>query len=297
MQTDHFIRFMTRNGALRGGAAIVTDTVRELTRRHDLWPTAAVALGRAVAGCALLAGLLKDGQRIALTLEGNGPLKKILVEGDSEGTLRGAVSNPHVDLMTPDGRFDVPSAIGRAGFLTVTRDLGIGTPYRGTVQLVTSEIGDDIAWYLADSEQIPSAVGLAVGAGPDGVTTAGGFIVQALPPLQEPIIDETMERIRALPPLSPLLEQGETPEGVIRRVLGGLPYEVLEVKPLRFQCHCSRRRVTEVLATLGPSELIGMAGEQEGTEVTCHFCGERYRFTPLELNDIAAGLGLVEGNA
>jgi len=297
MKNDRFIRFMTRNGALRGGAALVTDTLRELTARHDLWPTAAVALGRTLAGCALLSGLLKEGQRVALTVEGNGPLRKIIAEGDHDGALRGTVSNPHVDLMTPDGRFDVAGAVGRAGFLTVTRDLGIGTPYRGTVQLVTSEIGDDIAWYLTDSEQIPSAVGLAVGANREGITVAGGFIVQSLPPVDERVIEETMERIRSLPPLSPLLEGGEPPEGVIRRVLGDLSYDILEIRPLRFQCSCSRQKVTGILATLGPAELIRMAGEEEGTEVTCHFCGERYRFTPLELSELAATLGLSGGNA
>lgn len=288
---------MTKDGSLRGCTAIVTDTVRELTNRHDLWPTAAVALGRAVAGCALLAGFLKDGQRVAVTVEGNGPLRKIIAEGDSDGALRGMVTNPHVHLMTPDGTFDVPSAVGKAGFLTVTRDIGIGTPYRGTVQLVTSEIGNDLAWYLTDSEQIPSAVGLAVGASGAGITVAGGFIVQAMPPVNEASIEGVMERISALPPLSPLLEGGETPERLVHRLMGNTPFDILEMRELGFRCTCSREKVKGILATLGAADLIRMAGEADGTEVTCNFCRERYHFSPLELNDMAADLGLVGGNA
>lgn len=288
---------MTKNGALRGCTAIVTNTVRELTLRHDLWPTAAVALGRAVAGSALLAGLMKEGQRVGITIEGNGPLKKIIAEGESDGSLRGTVTSPHVHLMTPDGTFDVPSAVGRAGFLTVTRDIGIGTPYRGTVQLVTSEIGDDLAWYLTDSEQIPSAVGLAVGTSGEGITVAGGFIVQAMPPVDEASIEAVMARISSLPPLSPLMEGGETPERLIRRLLGETPFEILEMRELGFRCTCSREKVRGILAALGPSELIRLSGEADGTEVTCNFCRERYHFSPQELNDIAAELGLVGGNA
>lgn len=286
MSGDRLVRFMTDGGSFRGCCALVTGTVRELTRRHDLWPTSAVALGRAVVGCALLAGLLKEGQRIALTVEGNGPLRKIIAEGDADGSLRGSVANPHVDLMTADGRFDVQAAVGRAGFLTVTRDIGIGTPYRGTVQLVTSEIGDDLAWYLTDSEQIPSAVGLAVGASPDGITAAGGFLIQAMPPQQPDQIDRVMDRIKNLPPLSTLLAEGESPEGVARRILGDMPFRVLESRLLRFSCTCSREKVRGVLAALGADELSRMVTQREGADVFCHFCGQRYGFTAEEILDL-----------
>lgn len=297
MTTDHLVKFMTKNGALRGCTAIVTDTIRELTKRHDLWPTAAVALGRAVTGAALLAGLMKEGQRVGLIIEGNGPLQKILAEADSDGALRGMVTFPHVHLMTPDGRIDVPSAVGKTGFLTVTKDIGIGTPYRGTVQLVTSEIGDDLAWYLTDSEQIPSAVGLGVGASGEGITVAGGFILQAMPPVDEASIEGVMERISTLPPLSSLLKGGETPERLINWLLGDTPFEILERRGMGFRCTCSRDKVRGVLAALGEAELIRMTGEAGGTDITCNFCKEIYHFSPQELNEMAANLGLVEGKA
>jgi molecular chaperone Hsp33 len=298
MKNDYLIKFMTREGSLRGTAAIVTDTLRELTRRHDLWPVAAVALGRAVAGCACLAGLLKDDQaRVGLRFEGDGPLRKILVEGGHDGSLRGAVGNSRAEQRDEHGRLDVAGALGREGTLTVTRDSGHGKPYSGTVPMVSGEIGEDLAWYLADSEQIPSAVSVGVGVDASGITAAGGFILQALPPVDEAAIEEVMGRLELLPPLSQLLTAGQTPEMIAARLLADLPYEILEIRPLRFECTCSRRRIESVLLSLGRGELARLASEQEDTEITCEFCTENYHFTSVELWTLLAQSGPARGSA
>ncbi|PKN24417.1 MAG: Hsp33 family molecular chaperone HslO [Deltaproteobacteria bacterium HGW-Deltaproteobacteria-22] len=298
MKKDYLIKFMTRSGSLRGTAAIVTETLRELVRRHDLWPTAAVALGRSVAGCACMAGLLKDdASRISLKFEGDGPLRKILVEGGHDGTLRGAVGDAHVELKPEEGRLDVAGALGRVGTLTVIRDPGHGPPYTGKVPLVSGEIGEDLAWYLADSEQIPSAVSVGVGVDSTGIAAAGGFILQSLPPVDEAAIEQVMRRLETLPPLSGLLAAGETPEMLVARILADLPYEILEIRPLRFGCTCSRARIESLLLSLGVAEIRRMAQEMETTEVTCEFCREHYAFTALELQALVAQTGPPRGSA
>ena len=297
MREDYLIKFMTRDGALRGTAALVTGTLRELARRHDLSPTPAVALGRALAGCACLAGLLKDDQRVALKFEGDGPLRRILVEGEHGGALRGSVGDPHAEPPPVDGRLDVAGALGREGTLTVTKDLGLKTPYTGTVALDTSEIGEDLAWYLADSEQIPSAVSVGVGVSATGITAAGGFILQAMPPVDEALIDEVMRHLRALPPLSGLLAAGETPEMLAARLLADHPYEILEIRPSFFACTCDRVKIEQVLLSLGAAELRRLAAGQERCEVTCEFCREHYPFTPEELAVLAAGREPPRGSA
>ncbi len=288
MRDDYLIKFMTRDGALRGTAALVTGTLRELARRHDLSPTPAVALGRALAGCACLAGLLKDDQVIALKFEGNGPLRRIMVEGEHGGALRGAVGDPHAEPPPVAGRLDVAAALGTDGTLTVTKDLGLKTPYTGTVALDTAEIGEDLAWYLADSEQIPSAVSVGVGVDATGITAAGGFILQAMPPVDEALIDEVMGHLRVIPPLSGLLAAGETPEMLAARILADHPYEILEIRPLFFSCTCDRDRIERVLLSLGVDGLRRLAAGNEPTEVICEFCRERYAFTPGELAVLVA---------
>jgi molecular chaperone Hsp33 len=283
---DYLVRIMTTSGNVRGLACITTNLVRELCQRHDTWPTASVALGRALTGGALMGATLKDDQRLALKFEGNGPLRKIMVEVDADGAVRGAIGRSDVDLPPVNGREDIPGALGRAGFLTVTKDLGLKQPYQGVVQLATSEIGEDLAHYLTESEQIPSAVGLGVATGPEGVLAAGGFLLQVLPPQDDAVIDQLMARIDQLPALSELLKNGATPEDLLERLFAGIPYEQLEIRPLHFQCSCSRAKVERVLISLGPKELGEMVLNPEGTAVACEFCTEKYHYSPQELQNL-----------
>ena len=281
---DYLVRIIAKSGSFRALACLSTDLVGEAGRRHGTMPTATAALGRALTGGALMGALLKTGQRLALKFEGNGPLGKILVEAESNGAVRGCVGNPSAELPPRKGKLDVAGALGRAGFLTVTKDLGLKEPYRGMVQLYSSEIAEDLAYYLTESEQVPSAVGLGVFVESDGrVAAAGGFLIQALPPRDDTMIDRLMERIAALPPLSELLRQGEMPETLLERLFAGIPCDTLEKRVIAFHCSCSRERIERVLLSLGESELVALQREQGSAEVTCEFCRQGYLFEAADL--------------
>lgn len=281
---DYLVRIISKDGNVRGLACVTTDLVNEACRRNSTYPTASAALGRALTGAALLGALLKSGQRVALKFEGNGPLKKIVVEGESNGAVRGYVEVPNVDLPPKDGKLDVASALGKVGILTVTKDLGLEEPYQGIVQLYTSEIAADIAFYLAKSEQIPSAVGLGVFVEPDDrVSAAGGFLIQSLAGANEEIIDKLIEHIEKLPPITELLRRGKTPEELLEVIFADIPFTPLEKHMLALQCSCSRERVEKALLILGREEIDALMAAGEPTSVTCEFCLKQYVFSREEL--------------
>jgi molecular chaperone Hsp33 len=293
--SDYLVRIITKAGTVRALACVTTELVGEACRRHGTLPTASAALGRALTGGALFGALLKTGQRVALRFEGNGPLRKILVEAESSGAVAGYVGNPGADLPDRDGKLDVAGALGRAGFLTVTKDLGLKEPYKGTVQLHSSEIAEDLAYYLTSSEQIPSAVGLGVLVAPDGsIAAAGGFLIQALPPHDENVVDLLMDRIGQFPRLSGLLAGGATPEDLLARLFEAVPYDTLEKRALAFRCSCSREKVERALVAMGPEELRHLTEREEETAVSCEFCREGYRFSREELEALLAGVAKVE---
>jgi molecular chaperone Hsp33 len=287
--TDYLVRIISKSGSFRALACVTTEIVQEARRRHDTWPTASAALGRALTGGAMFGALLKTGQRVAFKFEGNGPLRKILVEAESNGAVRGFVAVPEVNLVNAAGKLDVASALGRAGFLTITRDLGLKEPYRGTVQLHSSEIAEDLAYYLTSSEQVPSAVGLGVFVEPDGsIGAAGGFLVQALPPQDEAGIEALMARIGTLLPLSEFLRSGASPEELLALIFADIPYDILEKRALAFRCSCSREQLERVLISLGRAELAEMLAEQGKAEITCEYCRETYLFSRHDLERLIA---------
>lgn len=289
---DYLVRIITETENVRALACVTTGLVNEASRRHGAYPTASAALGRALTGGALLGALLKTGQRAGLRFEGNGPLKKIIVEADSNGAVRGYVGVPEVLMINAEGKLDVSGALGRAGFLTVTKDLGLKEPYKGMVQLYSSEIAEDIAYYLTDSEQIPSAVGLGVYVEPDNsVSAAGGFLIQSLPPADEKVIDMLMERIGNMPPVSQLLREGKTPEQLLDDLFAGIPYLTLEKRELAFKCTCDREKIKGVLISLGPEEISDIIRIEGGTKVTCEFCREEYPFSREELEHLLSETG------
>jgi len=290
--TDYLVRIITESENVRALACVTTGLVNEACRRHGTYPTASAALGRALSAGTLMGALLKTGQRVALRFEGNGPLKKILVEADSNGAVRGCVGVPEVHLVTPGGKLDVGGALGRAGFLTVTKDLGMKEPYRGMVQLLSGEIAEDLALYLTESEQTPSAVGLGVFVEPDNrISAAGGFLIQTLPPAEGETVDRLMEHIERLPPLTSLLREGATPEKLLETLFAGIPIKILEKRALAFRCTCSKEKIERALVSLGADELSDMAKQQEGTEVTCEFCRQIYRLSREELERLLAAGG------
>lgn len=287
---DYLVRIFTKEGNVRGLACVTTNLVEEARRRHGTVPTASAALGRALSGGVLFGALLKTGQRVALTFEGNGPLKKIIVEAESNGSVRGYVEVPDIYLLREDGKLDVAGALGKTGSLTVIKDLGLKEPYKRIVPLCSGEIAEDLAFYLSESEQIPSAVGLGVYVEPDKhVSAAGGFLLQVLSPKDEEMVDTLIERLGQLPPVTQLLREGNNPEQILERLFSGIPYDTLEKRALAFHCSCARDTIERVLTSLGREELDKMIAAQDTTDVSCEFCGRRYPFSREELTRLMEG--------
>ncbi len=287
---DHLVRILTNDGSLRAMAAVTTDLAGELCRRHRTDPTATIALGRLITGTALMGSLLKGDQRLALMVEGNGPLQKLHAETDAQGHLRASIKVPVAGLPPKEGRFDVAGAVGKAGFLHVIKDLGLKEPYRGMVQLYSSEIAEDLAYYLTTSEQIPSTVALGVTLGSEAeVSAAGGFMVQAMPESDESLIPLLEERLRALPPTTDLLRDGRQPLQILERLLEGIPFSVKTETALSFRCNCHRQQVMRMLQGLGKEELRELIEREEETIVTCEFCRQAYAFCRDELTSLLEG--------
>ena len=285
---NHLVRILSNDGTLRAAAALTTLLVEETRRRQQTDPTATIALGRLVTGAALLGSTLKGAQRLALSVEGNGPLQRLAAETDAHGAVRATLKVPVAGLPPKEGRFDVAGAVGRAGFLHVVKDLGLGEPYHGTVQLVSSEIAEDLAWYLTTSEQVPSSVALGVALDREAqVKVAGGFLVQAMPGCPEEVLETLENRILSLPPVTEVLGRGEAPEALLDDLLSGFPYTVQGRLDLAYRCSCKRRQVAGVLRALGPDELRQLAEEQETVTVTCEVCKEVYSFTRDEVRALA----------
>ena len=284
---DHLVRIVSRDGSLRAAAATTTALAEAICSRQGTDATAAVALGRLVTGTALLGSLLKGDQRLALMIEGNGPLQKLQAETDADGHVRGSIRVPVADLPLREGRFDVAGAIGRAGFLNVVKDLGLKEPYRGMVQLYTSEVAEDLAYYLTTSEQVPSSVGLGVYIEADGtISSAGGFLVQSLPNACEETLTQLEKRLTDLPPLTTLLRQGLAPVQILETLFEGIPFDILAQTDLEFRCNCRREQVRQVLRSLGREELRELSEREEATTVTCEFCKEVYAFDGKELQEL-----------
>lgn len=277
---DHLQRVISEDGRFFGLACVTTDLVAEACRRHDTGPVAAVALGRALTANLLLAALLKGDQRVMMKFEGNGPLRKIVTEGFCTGETRGYVAEPHADVPLKNGMIDVASGLGAAGFLTVTKDIGAHQNYEGTVRLYTSEIGEDVAYYLLESEQIPSAISVGVQVDQTGtIVSAGGFLVQSLPPADENLIASLEARVQTLGSISTVLHEGKTPHDILEVLFGDIPHRTLLKQPLRYQCSCSQDKMESALLTMALDDLRRLKEEKPaGVEVRCEFCGNTYLF-------------------
>lgn len=271
-------------GALRWAVVNVTDVVEEARGRLDLSPVAAAALGRSLAAAALLLRLsTKTPTRLVLEVRGDGPLGRVLAEADQEGNLRGMVGNARVDLPpTPAGKLDVGGAVG-SGFLRVLREHEGGGSYHSQVELVSGEIGEDVAHYLSQSEQSRSAVLLGVLAKPNGIAAAGGMIIEVLPGAPEDTVARLEQNIASIAGVSHLVEAGGIPY-VVETLLAGLDREVKETSPLQFRCRCSRERLLHHLVLLSDDDRDHLSEEDGTIEADCVFCGAHYRFSPEELS-------------
>lgn len=284
---DHLQRVITQAGNFFGIACVTTNLVAEACRRHDVGPTAATALGRALTGATLLAALLKGEQSVLLRFEGNGPLRKIITEAGCSGWVRGYVAEPHAEVPLRQGRIDVAAALGHAGLLTVTKDIGGPQRYQGTIELYSSEIGEDLAYYLTRSEQTPSTLALGIRLHPSGtIAAAGGFLIQALPPADERLLGRLEERIASLPPVSEMLLAGRGPADILATVFDAIPCRKTAETPLRYQCSCSRDKMQRAILTLAGQDQDDLLQREEGLEVRCEFCRQSYHFSREETRDL-----------
>jgi molecular chaperone Hsp33 len=275
-------------------AAITTDLVAEIRDRHDLWPTATAAVGRLTTGAVLFGTSLKGRERISLQIAGDGPLGTLAADAwlldDQRLGARGYVRNGRVDLpIDARGKFDVAGAVG-SGKLQVTRSRDVGQPYVGVVSLNSGEIAEDLAMYLAQSEQIPSVVALGVLANPNGVVAAGGILAQVLPGADERALSDLEKRALAMPPVTQLIAENADPGALMRALAGELELRSYRSIAVDFACHCNLAKVEATLLGLGAGELRRLAREHDGTDATCEYCKKRYHFTLAEIEGLIARL-------
>jgi molecular chaperone Hsp33 len=273
-------------------AAITTDLVAEIRDRHDLWPTATAAVGRLTTGAALFGAQLKGYERISLQIAAKGPIGTLAADAwlldDGIVGARGYAQNAEVDLpVDARGKFDVAGAVG-AGSLQVTRSSEIGQPYVGVVPLRSGEIAEDLAVYLAQSEQIPSVVAIGVLANPGGVVAAGGVLARALPGTDECALAELERRAARMPPVTQLIAHGADAAALLRELAGNWQLHSHHEMAVRFACRCNRAKVEALLLGLGADELLRLSRERNGTEATCEYCKARYFFTTREVEELLA---------
>ncbi|MCY7323512.1 MAG: Hsp33 family molecular chaperone HslO [Phormidesmis sp. CAN_BIN36] len=292
---DQLIRATAADGGIRAVGVITTRLTEEARQRHKLSYVATAALGRTMAGGLLLASSMKRAEsRVNIRIRGDGLLGGVLADAGLDGTVRGYVDHPEVELPpNAKGKLDVGGAIGQDGYVYVVRDVGYGYPYSSTVELVSGEIGDDLTNYLVSSEQTPSALVLGVFVGADGVTAAGGILIQVMPKaaIDDELVALLESRIESLQGFTPLLQAGKTLPMIFEDLLGDLGLEILpETQMVRFHCGCSFDRVLGALKLLGEAELQDMIEKDEGAEAICHFCGEVYKADRNQLTQLIGEL-------
>lgn len=283
---DELVRALVAGGRVRALAAETTALVEEARARHGTLPTATAALGRALTGALLLAGTLKRDERLSLEWSGDGPLRGVMADATPDGDARGYVGRPQVHLPPRAGKLDVGGAVGRGVLCVMRVPLAGGSLYRSVVPIVSGEIGADLASYLDQSEQTPSAVAVGVWVESDGtVGAAGGYLLQALPDAPSDVLDDLAARVEAAPPPSDLVRRGVGAAGMLATLLGDT-VPTLERLPARFRCRCSHERVVGAMAALGRDGLAELVAEDGRAEVVCDFCTTRYEVGRAELEAI-----------
>lgn len=287
--SDYIVRAMAADGQIRAFAATTTDLVEEAKNRHETSPIATVALGRLLTGGAMMGAMMKnDNDLVTIQIKAKGPIGALTVTADPKGNVKGFVANPQVMLPLKNGQLDIAGALD-LGVLSVIKDIGLKEPYVGDTILVTSEIADDLTYYFATSEQVPSSVGLNVIMNKDNtVAAAGGFIIQLLPGASEETISELERKISELKSITGLLERNLTPEQMLEEILGDMNLQILDTIDTRFKCNCSRERVSKAVISTGAEEIQAMIDDGETVEVNCHFCNSHYNFTVDELKEMLA---------
>lgn len=285
---DYMIRATAADGQIRAFAATTREMVETAKNAHNTSPIATATLGRLMTAAAMMGADLK-GEKDLLTLriEGDGPIGGLLVTADGHGDVKGYAFHP--DVMLPpnaQGKLDVGGSLG-LGVLSVIKDIGLKEPYVGQTQLITGEIAEDLTYYYATSEQVPSSVALGVLMNKDNtVRQAGGFIIQLLPGASDEIIDRLEAKLSGITSITSLLDAGKTPEEILTDILGDFNLEILKKMPVQFCCDCERSRVEKAIISIGKKEIQDMIDEGKEIEVNCQFCNKHYKFSVDELGDM-----------
>lgn len=287
--TDYIVRAMAGNAQIRAFAATTRNTVEKARKAHNLSPVASAALGRTLTAGAMMGAMLKgEKDLVTLQFQGDGPIEGIIVTADSFGKVKGYVGNPSVMLL-PNyaGKLDVGAAVGY-GMLQVTKDMGLKEPYCGQTVINTGEIAEDLTYYFASSEQVPSSVGLGVLMDKElaNVRQAGGFIIQLMPFADEAVIEKLEQNLTQIPSVTTMLDEGMTPEDMLKKVLEGMDVEFTDTLPVEFYCNCSKERIEKALISVGEKELKDMIADGKPIDVNCHFCNTNYTFTIEDLQGL-----------
>lgn len=288
--SDYMIRATAAGGQIRAFAATTRNLVEEAKNAHNTSPVATAALGRLLTAGTMMGAMMKGEQDLlTLRIEGDGPIGGLLVTADSKGNVKGYAFNP--DVMLPPnekGKLDVGGALG-IGVLSVIRDIGLKDPYVGQTILVTGEIAEDLTYYYATSEQVPSSVALGVLMNKDNtVRQAGGFIIQLMPGASDDCIDRLEARLGEISSITSLLDEGKTPEEILNDLLGDMELEILDQISTAFHCDCTKERVEKALISIGKKEIQDMIDEGKAIEVGCQFCNRQYSFEVEELEALLA---------
>ena len=284
--TDTLIKALAYNNEIRVYVINATDMVEEARKMHDSWSVATAAMGRTIIATTLLGATLKNEQdKLTVRVQGDGPIGHIIADSNMYGETKAYVDNPHVTLDLNDkGKLDVKGAVGTNGLLTVSKDQGLKTPFSGQVPLISGELAEDFTYYMAVSEQTPSAFGLSVLVNPDeSVQTAGGFMIQVLPDASDETIDELEKTIQQIPQMSASLDKNDDLEAILIQLVGEDNYKILEEMPVTFKCDCSKERFSSAIISLGKEEIQQMIDEDGGAEAVCHFCRTKYHYNIKEL--------------
>ena len=286
--TDYIVRATAAGAQIRAFACTAKGVVEKARQAHNTSPVVTAALGRLLCGGAMMGSMLKgENDLLTLQIKGDGPMQGVMVTADSRGNVKGYANVPDVILPASlQGKLDVGTAVG-SGTLRVIKDMGLKEPYVGQTLLQTGEIAEDLTYYFATSEQVPSSVGLGVLMERDNtVRQAGGFIVQLMPFAEDATIDRLERNLSGITSVTAMLDAGDTPEQMLGRILEGLDCQVTDTCPVAFSCNCSKERIEKVLISLGKKEIQDMIHEGREVEVNCHFCNTHYRFSVEELKGI-----------
>ncbi len=283
--SDYIVRAMAANGQIRAFAATTKELTEKARQIHNTSPVATAALGRLMCAGVMMGATMKGEKDLTtLSIKGDGPLGGLTVTADSKGGVKGYVNNPgFVNPANFYGKFDVGGAIGY-GTLTVIKDIGLKEPYSGQVGLMTGEIAEDLTYYFATSEQVPTSVGLGVLMNKENtVKQAGGFIIQLMPFADDEVIDKLEAKINSISSVTTMLDEGMSPEDILTYILGDMGLEFTDKSPVEYRCNCSKERVRKAIISIGKKDIAEMVNDNKPIEVNCHFCNTNYEFSVEEL--------------